>query len=63
VDGAVLQVPDDYEKTRARDRELSGAWRAATREVLAGAYDAGFQIGAVDRSGYRLVRPGEGGRP
>jgi len=63
VHGAVLQVPDDYERIRARDRELSGAWRAATREVLSGAYAEGFEIGAVDRSGYRLVRRGEDGRP
>jgi predicted GNAT superfamily acetyltransferase len=63
VDGAVLEVPGDYEQIRVRDRELSGAWRAAIREVLVGAYAAGFEIGAVDRSGYRLVRRGEDGRP
>ena len=58
-DGAVVEVPPDYERLRARDRELSGAWRAATREVLAEVYAAGFEIGAVDPKGYRLVRPGE----
>jgi predicted GNAT superfamily acetyltransferase len=62
-DGAVLEVPGDYEQIRARDRERSGAWRTATREVLAGAYAAGFEIGAVDRSGYRLVARGEDRRP
>ena len=61
VDGAVLEVPADYEQTRACDRELSGAWRAAVREVLTRAYDAGFEIGAVDRSGYRLVGRREDG--
>ena len=60
-DGAVLEVPADYEQIRAHDRELSAAWRGATREVLAGAYAAGFEIGAVDRSGYRLVARGQDG--
>jgi predicted GNAT superfamily acetyltransferase len=60
VAGAVLEVPADYEQIRARDRELSRAWRAAARTVIAGAYDAGLRIGAVDPSGYRLVAAGEG---
>lgn len=63
ADGAVVEVPGDYEQIRARDRELSGAWRTATREVLVEAYGAGFEIDAVGRSGYRLVARGEGGRP
>jgi predicted GNAT superfamily acetyltransferase len=58
VDGAVLEVPADYEQIRARDRELSQAWRTAARTVIARAYDAGFQIGAVDQSGYRLIALG-----
>lgn len=58
VDGAVLEVPADYEQTRARDRALSAAWRTAARQAIGQAYDAGFYIGAVDRSGYRLI-PGE----
>jgi predicted GNAT superfamily acetyltransferase len=57
--GALLAVPADYEQIRGRDRGLSNAWRVASREVLAGAYAAGFEIGAVDRSGYRLVTRGE----
>jgi predicted GNAT superfamily acetyltransferase len=63
ADGAVVEVPGDYEQIRARDRELSGAWRAATREVLVGAYAAGFEVGTVGRSGYRLVARGEDRRP
>lgn len=63
VPGAILQVVGDYEQLRERDRGLSGAWRAATREVLAGAYAAGLEIGLVHRSGYGLVRRGEAGMP
>lgn len=63
VHGAVLEVPGDYEQIRARDPEGSRAWRAATREVLAGAYPGGFEIGAVDRSGYRLISRREDGTP
>jgi predicted GNAT superfamily acetyltransferase len=63
VDGAVLEVPADYEQIRARDRERSGAWRAAAREVVGRAYEAGLRIGAVDRSGYRLVARAEDGTP
>jgi predicted GNAT superfamily acetyltransferase len=55
VDGAVLQVPADYEVIRAGDRELGSTWRTAARDVIARAYDAGFRIGAVDERGYRLV--------
>jgi predicted GNAT superfamily acetyltransferase len=59
VEGAVLEVPADYEHIRAHDSELSRAWRTAAREVVARTYDAGFEIGSVDRSGYRLVTRGE----
>jgi predicted GNAT superfamily acetyltransferase len=61
--GAVLEVPGDYDQIRGRDRELSGAWRAAAREVLAAAYAAGFEIGAVEGSRYRLLARSEDRRP
>lgn len=58
VAGAVVEIPDDYEKLRAGDPQRSRAWRTAVREVLIDAYAAGFRIGAVDERGYRLVASG-----
>jgi predicted GNAT superfamily acetyltransferase len=55
VDGAVLEVPADYEAIRAQEPERSRAWRLAVREVLADAYRAGLRVGAVSESGYLLV--------
>jgi predicted GNAT superfamily acetyltransferase len=52
--GAVLAVPSDYETLRRRDPARSGAWRAASREVLAAAYEAGLRVGRVTTTGYVL---------
>ena len=57
--GAVLAVPSDYETLRRRDPARSGAWRAASREVLSAAYDAGLRVGRVTTTGYVLVTADE----
>ena len=53
--GAVLAVPPDYETLRRRDPARSKAWRAACREILQSAYDAGLRVGRVTDAGYQLV--------
>jgi predicted GNAT superfamily acetyltransferase len=57
--GAILAVPQDYETLRRRDPARSGAWRAASREVLQAAYEAGLRVGRVTTTGYVLVTADE----
>jgi len=54
--GALMVVPGDYETLRRQDPRRSAAWRAASREVLGRVYGAGLRIGAVEATGYRLVK-------
>jgi predicted GNAT superfamily acetyltransferase len=57
--GALLAVPADYESLRRQDPARSGAWRAASREVLLAAYGTGLRIGRVTDAGYQLVPDNE----
>lgn len=47
---ALVAVPGDIESLRRSDPALAAQWRAATREVLAGLFDAGGRVVDFDRA-------------
>lgn len=53
--GALLPVPDDYERLRRDEPDRARAWRSACRAVLETAYGAGLEVGRVTGAGYVLV--------
>jgi predicted GNAT superfamily acetyltransferase len=57
--GALLPVPDDYERLRRDEPERARAWRTACRELLQASYGKGLRVGRVTGAGYALVRGDE----
>ncbi|GAB3897356.1 hypothetical protein GCM10029964_080050 [Kibdelosporangium lantanae] len=58
--GRWCRVPLDIVATRRQDRTLAAEWRAAVRDVLLPAFDAGYAATGFTRSGwYRLTRQGQ----
>ncbi|WP_157250227.1 GNAT family N-acetyltransferase [Nonomuraea typhae] len=56
-DGHWCRVPLDIVTTRRLDRPLAARWRAAVRDVLRPAFEAGFTATGFSRSGwYQLTR-------
>jgi predicted GNAT superfamily acetyltransferase len=53
--GALLPVPEDYERLRRDEPDRARAWRSACRELLQTAYGTGLRVGRVTPSGYALV--------
>lgn len=49
------QVPDDIVALRRDDPALARAWRLAVREVLRIAFDAGYRISGVTRTGWYVL--------
>ena len=52
------QVPDDIVALRRDDPALARAWRLAVREALKTAFDAGYRISGVTRTGWYVLDRG-----
>jgi predicted GNAT superfamily acetyltransferase len=49
------QVPDDIVALRRDDPALARAWRLAVRDALKAAFDAGYRISGVTRTGWYVL--------
>lgn len=56
----LVAVPGDIEAMRIRDPACAKAWRVAVRETLGVLLDEGAQVTGFDRSGWYVVRRGDG---
>jgi len=54
----VCQTPDDIFALRRSDPELARAWRIAMRIALGSAFDAGYAITGVTRTGWYVLERG-----
>lgn len=54
----LCQVPDDIVSLRRSDPALARAWRTHVRTALTGAFDAGYEITGVTRSGWYVLERG-----
>lgn len=55
---ATVEIPDDIEGLRLRDRAAAVAWRERVREQFLAHHESGLVIGGFDPArGYLLVRP------
>ncbi len=58
----LVEIPDDFQSLKARDRSLGLAWRHAAREALEPAFAAGYAVAEhlrsadLTRGAYLLVR-------
>ena len=53
-----VEVPEDIEELRERDRAAANRWRYAVREAMIGALDDGYRITGITRDGYYLLERG-----
>jgi predicted GNAT superfamily acetyltransferase len=51
----MCQVPDDIVALRRSDPKLARTWRIAVRSALANAFDAGYRITGVTRTGWYVL--------
>jgi predicted GNAT superfamily acetyltransferase len=51
-------VPDDIVALRRDDPALARAWRLAVRDALKTAFDAGYRISGVTRTGWYVLDRG-----
>jgi len=59
TDGVVMcQVPDDIVALRRSDPLLARAWRIAVRDAMKAAFDAGYRITGVTRTGWYILDRG-----
>ena len=59
TDGVVMcQVPDDIVALRRSDPLLARAWRIAVRDAMKPAFDAGYRITGVTRTGWYILERG-----
>jgi predicted GNAT superfamily acetyltransferase len=54
----MCQVPDDIVALRRSDPKLARAWRMAVRTALGSAFDAGYRITGVTRTGWYVLERG-----
>jgi predicted GNAT superfamily acetyltransferase len=54
----VCQVPEDIVAMRRSDPSLAHAWRIAMRSALASAFDAGYAVTGVTRTGWYVLERG-----
>jgi predicted GNAT superfamily acetyltransferase len=54
----ICQVPDDIVALRRSDPKLSRAWRMAVRTALASAFDAGYRVTGMTRTGWYVLEHG-----
>jgi predicted GNAT superfamily acetyltransferase len=54
----VCQTPEDIVALRRSDPKLARAWRIAMRKALASAFDAGYAITGVTRTGWYVLERG-----
>jgi predicted GNAT superfamily acetyltransferase len=54
----MCQVPDDIVALRRSDPKLARAWRMAVRTALSSAFDAGYRITGVTRTGWYVLERG-----
>jgi predicted GNAT superfamily acetyltransferase len=54
----VCQTPEDIVALRRSDPELARVWRIAMRNALASAFDAGYAITGVTRTGWYVLERG-----
>lgn len=56
----LVQVPEDIESIRARDRDLGVSWSTAVRETLGAAVQEGARISGITRDGWYVLAPTSG---
>lgn len=56
----LVQVPEDIEAIRARDRGLAAAWSEAVRSTLGEAMGAGARVTGITRDGWYVLAPPTG---
>ncbi len=54
----MCQVPEDIVALRRSDPQLARAWRLAVRGALASAFDAGYRVTGVTRTGWYVLERG-----
>jgi predicted GNAT superfamily acetyltransferase len=54
----VCQTPEDIVAMRRSDRQLARAWRIAMRNALSSAFDAGYAVTGVTRTGWYVLERG-----
>jgi predicted GNAT superfamily acetyltransferase len=54
----VCQVPEDIVAMRRSDPSLAHAWRIAMRSALSSAFDAGYAVTGVTRTGWYVLERG-----
>jgi predicted GNAT superfamily acetyltransferase len=54
----MCQVPDDIVALRRSDPQLARAWRIAVRDAMKPAFDAGYRITSVTRTGWYVLEHG-----
>jgi predicted GNAT superfamily acetyltransferase len=54
----MCQVPDDIVALRRSDPQLARAWRIAVRNAMKPAFDAGYRITSVTRTGWYVLEHG-----
>jgi predicted GNAT superfamily acetyltransferase len=54
----ICQVPDDIVALRRSDPKLARAWRMAVRKALVTAFDAGYRVTGVTRTGWYILDHG-----
>jgi predicted GNAT superfamily acetyltransferase len=52
------QVPEDIVAVRRSDPQLAHAWRMAVRKALTAAFDAGYRVTGVTRTGWYVLEHG-----
>jgi predicted GNAT superfamily acetyltransferase len=51
----LCEVPEDIVGLRRDDPTLARAWRAAARNAIGGALDAGYEVSGATRSGWYVL--------
>jgi len=54
----ICQVPDDIVALRRSDPQLARAWRLAVRGALSKAFDSGYRVTGVTRTGWYVLERG-----
>ncbi|HWL66720.1 MAG TPA: GNAT family N-acetyltransferase, partial [Actinomycetota bacterium] len=54
-DTILVGVPRDIVEIRRNDPDLAHLWRLATRDILSGALNDGYEVVAMTRSGYYVL--------
>ncbi len=52
------QVPEDIVSLRRADPQMARAWRMAVRQALTSAFDAGYRVTGVTRTGWYVLERG-----